>query len=345
MIMNKITVLNIGVVAAGRIGMIHAENILRIPGVQLKTVLDKYRRGAKLRKYNKEILITDDEKKFWEDPEITAVVIAASSSAHVNLIKKAVHYRKHIFCEKPVSFKSQELWKLSQWVKKHRLFFQVGFNRRFDHHFRRVKMAMEWEQIGKVYMIKIVNRDAFRPPYSFISKSGGLFFDFNSHDFDMIHYLTGEDIEEVYAYGANLIDPKIRKLGDVDTALISLKLKGGGLASIDCSRESGYGYDQRLEVFGSEGSAETGNLREDTVLLSRQRGISIAKPKNDFMIRYQDAYRTQIESFFNHLRLFLQKKKVNPEVTGFDAARAVAVSEAVMKSYRTGKAQKVIYPK
>lgn len=339
-----IKILNIGLLAAGRIGIMHAENILKIPGVRLKTIYDKYARGKNLRMYDPNIHITKNEAELWEDPDIHAVVIAASSSAHVVLIEKAVRYKKHIFCEKPVSFDSQKLYALSKKVDKAKLLFQVAFNRRFDPDFQAVAQAVREGKVGKLFLIKIVNRDPLRPPYQFIPKSGGLFFDFNSHDFDMIHYVSGEKVKEVHAFGGCLVDPKIAKLGDIDTTLINLKLESGAMASVDCCRETRYGYDQRLEAFGSKASVEAGNVRENHLTVSRNAGISIAKPRANFMVRFAEAYNYQMEDFFTKLRAYLNGKKVKLTVTGFDAARAVAVAEATQKSFNTNRPQKVIYP-
>lgn len=289
----------IAVIGNGKTAKMHIENIiLHMPNIEIKVIFDKHLKVDHLEELNtSHIKVTNNEDDVLLDEQIQAVVIAASTSAHVYWVEKAISHKKHIFCEKPVSNDSSENYALYKKAQDAKLSFQVAFNRRFDPEFSKVKKSYDNKEVGNLYMIKIINRDSERPNYRFIPKSGGMIFDFNSHDFDMVHFLTGENIKEVYAMCQNLVDPKIGELGDVDTALISLRLKSGVLVNIDCSRETGYGYDQQLEIFGSNGSIKAGNVVGNALIKSSKEGVFMEKPKDNYMIRYKVAYLKQMRSF------------------------------------------------
>ncbi|BBM88638.1 inositol 2-dehydrogenase [Spirochaetota bacterium] len=335
------------VLGAGRIGRMHANILLTMPHVRLKTILDKYKKTDWLAGNGANVEVTDDLDSILNDNEINAIVIATSSSSHVALIEKILPSGKDIFCEKPVSFSITELNRIKKKVQKAGIKFQIGFNRRHDPNIIELKRLITANQAGKLYMIKIKNRDPKRPPIDFIPKSGGMLFDFNVHDFDMIHFLSQTDIEKVYTVGANLIDPEIGKLGDIDTAIITLQLKNKALATIDCSRETGYGYDQEIEVFGSNGSLKVQNLREHTLLTSHSNHVSIAHPKANFIERYRTAYIIQLERFIDWVSggttTSAATSHSHHEIGLHEGLRAVCVAEAASKSLKSGQPEQVLY--
>ena len=338
----KANKINTAIIAAGRIGVMHAENLIRhIPEARLKAVFDKYKRSDWLKNMPVEvhdILVTDDLDTILKDSSIEAVIIASSTTSHVPLIEQILPYKKNIFCEKPISLRSSIIKGLMEKVVASGVVFQVGYNRRFDPDFIALKERLASNEIGKMHLMKVINRDPLRPPLDFIPKSGGLVFDFNVHDFDMIHFLSEEKVEEVVALGGNLIDPKIGELGDIDTILINLKLGNGTLVNVDCSRETNYGYDQQIEVLGEKGSLGVTNIREHSLVSSSESGVNFAKPKFDFVSRYEKAFLNQMKSFYEAISM-----KKAPLITIEDARNALCVAEAVAQSLKTKQVAKVIY--
>ena len=250
--------INVGIIGAGRIGQVHMKSIMTgVPQAKVLAVADPYMKpevAAWLENAGVE-KITKDYHEILDDPRIDAVLICASTDQHAPLSIEAIRAGKHVFCEKPVdhSLGRIEEVKAALEASPKKIKYQVGFNRRFDHNYRAIRKAVEDGKIGKVEFIRISSRDPEPPSPAYVAVSGGIFLDMMIHDLDMLRYLSGDEVEEVTAYGANLVDPEIGKAGDVDTVVISAKLKSGALAAIDGCRKAVYGYDQRGEVFGSKG--------------------------------------------------------------------------------------------
>lgn len=321
-----------GLLGAGRIGKMHAENIISsVPNAFLKAVADPKldEDWAK----NMDIPVRSRElDTLLSDPEIEAVVIATSSSLHVEMIKKVAAAGKHIFCEKPIAFKPELITEAIAAVRAAGVKLQVGFNRRFDPDFMKVQDAVESGRIGTTHIIKLTNRDPLRPSLDFIPNSGGLFMDFSIHDFDTVRYISHSEVEEIYATGAVLVDPKIGELGDIDTAMITIKLVNGSLCHIDLSRETHYGYDQQLEVFGSKGSVRARNTTPTNTMLTTANGVFTDKPHHSFVERYQEAFVNEMQTFFDCV-----EKNINPPVSGEDALAAVNMALAAQKSFEQNK--------
>jgi myo-inositol 2-dehydrogenase/D-chiro-inositol 1-dehydrogenase len=324
--MNKVIV---GIIGAGRIGKLHAENLLRIPGVKLKTVADIFTDTLKEWAQRAGIeCMTNDYKDIMNDPEINAVLICSSTDTHTQLIQEAAKAGKHIFCEKPISFAIEQTKEALQVVKKAGVKFQTGFNRRFDHNFKRVHEMIQQGKIGDPHIIKITSRDPEPPSKDYILKSGGLFMDMSIHDFDMARYLAGSEVEEVFVQGAVLVDPLFRECGDVDTAVITLKFQNGALGVIDNSRKAVYGYDQRVEVFGSKGCVTVKNDFPNSAELSTAEGVYADKPKYFFLERYKEAYMDEMKAFIASL---LHDTSV--PVDGNDGYQAELIAYAAKKSF------------
>ncbi len=333
------TTFNVGVIGAGRIGKIHIENIIRnIPGLKLKKVAD-INIDDQMEEWANKIgipLLTQDVNDIFNDPEIDAVVIASSTNTHVKFIQKAAHMKKDIFCEKPIDTDLKLIKETLEIVKNERIKLMIGFNRRFDKNFKRVREIVASGQIGTPQIIKITSRDPVLPPIDYIKSSGGMFFDMTIHDWDMICFQAGSEVKEVYATGEVLIDPEIGKAGDIDTAVVILKLKNGAIGMIDNSRQAVYGYDQRVEVFGSKGCVVAGNEPSNTVRL-----YTAEKTREDnipyfFLERYMDSYAAELHSFFECLR-----NNVEPSPNGEDGLINAIIATAVQRSYEENRPVKI----
>ena len=333
------TTYNVGVIGAGRIGKIHIKNIIRnIPGLKLKKVADN-KIDDQMREWANKVgvpLLIQDADDIFNDPEIDAVVIASSTDTHVKFIQKAAHMKKDIFCEKPIDTNLKLIRETLEVVKEEKIRLMIGFNRRFDKNFKRVREMVASGQIGTPQIIKVTARDPALPPIEYIKDSGGIFFDMTIHDWDMVCYQAGSEVEEVYATGAVLIDPEVGKAGDIDTAVVILKLKSVAIGMIDNSRQAVYGYDQRVEVFGSKGCAVAENERSNTVRL-----YTADKTREDnipyfFLERYMDSYAAELESFLECLR-----NKVEPSPNGEDGLINAIIATAVQRSYEENRPVKI----
>ena len=292
--------INVGIIGVGRIGRVHGESISKyVKNAQVKAVADPFLNEKSIEWANslgiKETY--KDYKKILEDPEISAVLICASTDQHSKLSMEALKAGKHVFCEKPIDHDVNKIKEVLDVVKESGKKYQVGFNRRFDHNFKAIRDAVVAGKVGKQQIIKITSRDPEPPSIDYVKVSGGIFLDMTIHDFDMVRYLSGSEVEEVYAAGSVTVDPEIGKAGDVDTAVITLKLENGATAVIDNCRASCYGYDQRAEVFGDKGCVAISNDSDSNAVYSSKDGVTAAKPMFFFLQRYMMAYANEIDQF------------------------------------------------
>ena len=205
----------------------------------------------------------------------------------------------------------------------------VGFNRRFDHNFRRVHDLVQAGAIGTPHLLHIISRDPAPPPAEYVKVSGGIFLDMTIHDFDMARYLTGSEVTELYVEGGVMVDPAIGEAGDIDTAVVVMRFENGVIGTIDNSRRAVYGYDQQVEVFGSGGSVHSGNDFPNTALISDSRGVRRDLPLNFFMDRYVEAYVDELRTFVACIR-----EDKDPPVTGIDGRQAILMGYAAKRSYK-----------
>ncbi len=292
--------LNIGIIGAGRIGKVHLESIsYRVPNAVVKAVADPFMNDetkAFIEGFGVKEIYTD-YKKILADPDIGAVLICSSTDTHAAISIEAIEAGKHVFCEKPVDQTIEKILDVKKALEGKDLKFQVGFNRRFDHNFAAVRAAVENGTIGETHIVKITSRDPAPPNPAYIKVSGGIFLDMTIHDFDMVRFLSGSEVEEIYVNSAVLVDPAIGEQGDVDTAIITMKLANGALAVIDNSRKAAYGYDQRAEVFGSKGMVATANDTLSTAVVSDENGVTGEKPLYFFLERYMESFATEMRDF------------------------------------------------
>lgn len=323
----------IGVIGAGRIGKLHVENIIRFPNVRIKTISDPLIEASKSwgEKLGIENLVTDPSE-IMSNPEINTVFICSPTDTHVDMIKAAAQAGKDIFCEKPISFSDEETMDAYRIVKENGVKVQIGFNRRFDKNYARVQQYVKTKKIGDLHILKITSRDPEPPSLDYVKRSGGIFMDMAIHDFDMARFASGQEVTEVFVLGNALVNPKIAEVGDIDTAIISLKFSDGAIGVIDNSREAVYGYDQRIEAFGSKGAAETSNEVETTVRLSTADTIEEDQPLHFFLERYNDAYIEEVKEFFEAI----DEGKDVP-CTFEDGIMAQRIAQAAKESYETGQ--------
>jgi myo-inositol 2-dehydrogenase/D-chiro-inositol 1-dehydrogenase len=331
--------LRIGVIGAGRIGKIHVENIARfIPQARLEGVADIKLSGeqeAWARSLGARIVSTRPED-LLADPSIDAIVVCSSTDTHADLSIRAAQAGKHIFCEKPIDLSVSKVKAALEAVNKAGKTLQIGFNRRFDHNFRRIREHTLAGDIGQVQIIKISSRDPAPPSPAYVAVSGGIFMDMMIHDFDMARFQAGSEITEVYAAGAVLVDPEIGRAGDVDTALVTLKFASGAIGVIDNSRKAVYGYDQRVEVFGSKGASVAENDFPNTVRLFNENGVTGEKPLYFFLERYKGAFVDEMISFTGSI---LNNKPA--AVTGEDGLADMYAALAAAKSVKEGRPVKI----
>jgi len=325
---------NLGVIGLGRIGQLHTENILKhVPEFTIKGIADPaidtlsdWVNGLPI------VVKTHDHHKIINDNEIDAVLICTPSDMHVPIIIQAAHAKKAIFCEKPISLDIKEIKQALDVILEEKVKFQVGFNRRFDKNFMALKDSITQGLIGDPYMVKITSRDPAPPDLAYLKKSGGLFLDMSIHDFDMARYLIDDEIVEIYANGENLLDIDLKDINDIDTAMISFRFKNGVLGAIDNSRQAVYGYDQRVEVFGSLGSISAENEKINTVESYTKEGHQSQKPPYFFLERYQQAYIDELKAFYDYVT---GKREV--PISGRDGLISVVIGKACQQSLKENK--------
>ncbi len=292
--------ITVGIIGMGRIGKVHTTSIAtRVQNARIKTAADPFM-TEETAAWAKSMGVEHTTKDYHEiinDPEIDAVLICSSTDTHSQISLEAIAAGKHIFCEKPIDHDVARIQEVVEALKGKNLKYMVGFNRRFDHNFRAVQQAVAAGKVGKPEIIKITSRDPEPPSPEYVKVSGGMFLDMTIHDFDMARFLAGCDAVEVYAQAANLVDPAIGEAGDIDTAIITLKMENGALAVIDNCRRAAYGYDQRAEVFGSLGMAAASNDSASNVQISTADGVTGEKPLFFFLERYMDAYGREVSEF------------------------------------------------
>lgn len=329
--------INVGIIGAGRIGLLHANNIIKSNLLSLQAIADiNIDHLMESGWQDKVTMITTNVNDIFNHPDIDAVFICSSTNTHVEYIERAAIAGKHIFCEKPISFNLKETKHALKIVKEKGVKFQSGFNRRYDVHFRKVFESVRENKVGEPHIVKISSRDPSPPTEEYVKHSGGLFMDMTIHDFDMARYLMNSEVIEVSAKAANLVDPMFLKFNDVDTAIITLTFENGALAVIDNSRQAVYGYDQRIEVFGSSGVVSVDNELQSNLQISTNKGTILDNPKYFFLERYKEAYVEEINCF---ARSLLDNLPVS--CTGEDGYKAELLAHAANISLQNKSAVKL----
>jgi myo-inositol 2-dehydrogenase/D-chiro-inositol 1-dehydrogenase len=328
----------VGIIGAGRIGKLHAENLVnQVPNANVLMIADVVAESAQQTAAHLHIPhVSSDPEEVFANPDLDAVIICSSTNTHAEFIIKAAGAGKHIFCEKPIDFSLQRIDEALAAVDKAGVKLQIGFNRRFDPNHSRVRQAVASGEIGEPHILHIFSRDPAPPPIEYVKVSGGLFFDMTIHDFDMARFLIGSEVEEIYARGDVKVNPAIGEVGDIDTAVIVLKFQNGVIGTIDNSRQAVYGYDQRSEVFGSKGAVSTGNNYPNAVVISDANRVHQEKPLYFFLERYT-------QSFINEMRAFMDAIEKNSPVpvSGMDGRIPVVMAMAAKKSMQENRPVKL----
>lgn len=332
--------LNVGIIGAGRIGQVHAKSITyHIPQAKIVAISDIYYEGAQ--KVAESLGIPnayEDYHEILNNPEIDAVLICSSTDTHADIAVEAAEAGKHIFCEKPVDLTVAKIKKVIAAVEKAGVKLQIGFNRRYDHNFAEIKRLANDGKLGKLQTIKITSRDPEPPSIDYVKVSGGIFLDMTVHDFDMARFIGGE-VEEVYANAAVTVDEAIGEAGDVDTALIALKFKNGAIGVIDNCRKACYGYDQRLEVFGTGGQASAANDTPTNVSYINENGNMTDKPLYFFLERYMQSFTDEMTEFINAVQNDEPTKTTVND--GLEALRLGLAAKLSVKEHRPVKLSEI----
>ncbi len=322
--------LKLGVIGAGRIGKVHTATLVQsVPSAVVVALADiNPNRANELAKTFGITSVFSNYMDVINHPEVEAVVICSPTDTHAKYIVDAAKAGKHIFCEKPVDLSLEVIKGAIKAAASAGVKLMVGFNRRFDPNFLKIKQLVDEGKIGNPHILKITSRDPAPPPAEYSAVSGGMFMDMTIHDFDMARYIAGSEVTEVYTKASVLVDPAIGKAGDVDTAIITLTFANGAMGVIDNSRKAVYGYDQRVEIFGSKGMLCADNNFPENHRYYAADGVHGALPLNFFMDRYLEAYANEMKIFcdavLNNLKL---------PVDGNDGLMSVAIALAAKKSY------------
>ncbi|ASD33926.1 inositol 2-dehydrogenase [Lactiplantibacillus plantarum] len=328
-----------GIIGLGRAGQMHLKNLMTIPEIEIEQVADVFIENVS--SHLNDIGITNQTRDYHDilnNPKVGTVFIFTSTNTHEEIVTAAAKAGKNIFCEKPLSMNLVEEASLNvlREVKKAGVKLQIGFNRRMDPQFRNIYENVRMGKIGTPQVVKITSRDPDLLPHDLIQRIGGLLFDFTMHDFDMARYMMNSNITEVYAKGGTLIDPTLKDIDDIDTLALVLQFENGTYGLIDNSRRAVYGYDQRVEVFGSEGMLKAENVSSSTVELYNNKHEELAKPLPIFKQRYHEAYLAEMHAF---VRAILEDEPLVAQ--GRDVIMAQRAAIAAKKSLETGLPQKV----
>jgi myo-inositol 2-dehydrogenase/D-chiro-inositol 1-dehydrogenase len=320
------------VFGAGRIGKLHARNVAQHPGARLKYVVDPAPGAAEQVAQPLGAKGVLDPAPALSDPEVDAVLIASSTNTHVDLITASARAGKAVLCEKPIDLDVERVDACLADLRRHRVPVAIGFNRRFDPTNQALRRGIADGEVGRIELLVITSRDPAPPPLDYIRVSGGQFRDMMIHDFDLARWLLGEEPVEVVAKASCLVDPEIGAAGDVDTSMVILRTASGALCHINNSRRAVYGYDQRVEVFGSKGMLQTQNQRATTLRRwTAQTTDAQDVLLNFFLERYMQSYVNELEDFIQAV-----EARRSPSVTAEDGRRALLLADAALRSYQTG---------
>jgi len=329
-------VIGMAVIGCGRIGRMHARNLARHARVRLVSVFDVAEQLARETAVELGVKTAASVDEIWSDVKVEAVLIASPTDTHVPLIAAAVAAGKAVLCEKPIDLDLERARAGWAALSKKKPPVMLAFNRRFDPSFRALRERLHAGEIGRLEVAVITSRDPAPPSAAYIKASGGLFRDMTIHDFDMARYLAG-DIEEVFAFGSSLVDPEIGRLGDIDTCTLTLKARSGAQIQINNSRRCSYGYDQRVEVFGSKGMLQAGNQRATVVESWNAERTAARDPLLNFFIeRYREAYDAEVDAFVAAIE---GRSAMSPDYA--DGIAALELADAALRSLKSAAAVKL----
>ena len=320
--------MQVALFGAGRIGKIHAGNVVRQPGVALRYVVDVDAAAAQALAAQHGAQVVNADTAF-ADKAVGAVVIGSSTDTHAGLMERAARAGKAIFCEKPVDLDASRARACAEVVQKAGVVCMIGFQRRFDPTFAALKDRLVAGEIGEPEMLVVTSRDPGAPPVEYLKRSGGIFRDMLIHDFDVFRWILDDDAATVYATGSVLTDPAVGTVGDVDCTAVAIRTRKGRLALINTTRRAAYGYDQRFEVLGSKGMLQAGNHKPTEVTAATAVSVSQDKPEHFFLERYRAAYAIEMAHFFDAIA---HGKPVRTTIA--DGVKALELADAATTSWR-----------
>jgi myo-inositol 2-dehydrogenase/D-chiro-inositol 1-dehydrogenase len=323
---------NLVLLGAGRIGQVHAKNVMHSGAARLVGVVDVNAAAASALAERAGARVFASADAALVEPGVDGVMVCTSTDTHVDMILRCVKAKRPVFCEKPVDLDMTKVVRCLDAVKQAGVPLLMGFNRRFDPTFKSLRDRLRAGEIGEVESVKITSRDPAPPPPAYVKVSGGLFRDMMIHDLDMARYLLPEEPVAVLATGSVLVDPQIGAAGDVDTAMVVLRTKSGRLCHIDNARRASYGYDQRIEAFGSKGALFANNPTPTAVTSLGDKGAGGDKPFHFFLERYAAAYQAELAHFLEVI-----DGKAKPMVDGEDGKKALALADACNESLNSGR--------
>jgi myo-inositol 2-dehydrogenase/D-chiro-inositol 1-dehydrogenase len=330
--------INIALFGLGRIGVMHAQNIYLNNNCSLQYVFDIDQALAKkiAKKFNS--ISIKNTRIAYTDKKVDVIFITTPTSTHIKYIMEAVKFKKTIFCEKPLDLNIKKINQCKKFIKKYNPKIQVGFNRRYDPGHYALKKSIQIGEIGKLEKIIITSRDPAPPSMAYLKASGGIFRDMTIHDFDLIRFYLGNDeVKEIFATTTNLSDLRIKKINDYELAMCLIKSEKGVICMINNSRHCSYGYDQRVEVFGSKGMVISGNRRDYASEKFLGSKTAIKRPLLNFFIdRYEKAYQLQLDDL-----VYLVQKRKKPRASFEEGRKAIIIANAAYKSLKFNKAVKI----
>lgn len=331
--------IKIGVIGAGRLGRLHIKNLAKsVNGAEVIGIAD-IAANEELIQWAADLGIKDvytNPHELINRSDLEAVVVCSSTDTHIDLMIAAAEAGKDIFLEKPIGLETEKVLEGIKAVEKTGVKIQVGYVRRFDRNYKKVRDTVASGKLGKPHIVKITSRDACPPPFEYAKVSGGLFLDMSIHDFDIARYLSGSEVEEVSAFGAVMMNPQLEEIGDIDAATIMLRMKNGVLCIIDNIRKSGYGYDVRSEVECENGCVQSNNDTQTSTIISTMDGIVSDLPKWFFPERFEEAFRDEMISFIDDLR-----NDRTPQIGLNDGLASMLIAKAAKKSADEGRIVKM----
>ena len=323
-----------GIAGLGRIGKIHFKNVETFCENAKVVALSNLNVNniEWIKSKQKGINIYERFDQMVNDKHVDAVIISSPTPFHSEQIKIALHAGKAIFCEKPIDLSLEKVIQVQELVNKSRIPFMVGYNRRYDPNILKIKKDIECGVIGTIQILKITSRDPSPPDIDYMKNSGGLFLDMSIHDFDMACYLNQQNVKKVYSTGSVFVDKEIKEIGDIDTAVTTITFENGSLATIDNSRKANYGYDQRVEVFGSLGMSISQNQLSNNNIIANNKGIHYSKPLGFFLERYSQSYISILNEFINCL---INKKEISCGIkAGLDSLKIALAAKKSLNENR-----------
>ncbi len=325
--------INVGILGAGRIGKIHAGAVKKFNNVNLKSIADPYLDEKWAKELGIENLYSNVDD-IINDESIDAVYICTPTDTHADLIIKAAKKNKAIFCEKPVDLDIPKILEVQKVLEETKVLFQIGFNRRFDANFKKLSRLVKNGDVGNLITLRVTSRDPSAPPLDYVKVSGGMFLDMTIHDFDIVRFISGDEVDELRVSASNFVSDYAHT--DVDTAIINLTLKNGTFAMIENCRATTYGYDQRVEVFGTKSKAKFENVFEDSVVCTNEDGVHSGNPLDFFLERYEKAYEEETLEFMDSL---INGKKSCVGID--DALESALIALAAIKSHKENRTVKI----